>query len=269
MTAFSVRNIILIIFLIKLPLEVNAQSPYEMNWKKDGALIVVGIPMAVVGITLDRSIDPLTEDELNSLKRENIFKPDRFVSYNYSESAGMWSDILLYACMASPLLLLTSTPIRSDIAVISGMYLQTTILGIALPAYGKGGVQRVRPYVYNPNAPFKIKLTSEAKRSFFSGHTTMAFATTVFLSSIYRTYYPDSKAKQYIWTGSILLASTVGYLRIAAGSHFLTDVLVGAVVGSAIGYIIPKIHEADHADPQQLIPENTTRTPLVSFQFAL
>jgi membrane-associated phospholipid phosphatase len=149
------------------------------------------------------------------------------------------------------------------------MYLETMILGIALPAYGKGGVQRIRPYAYNPIVPIDKKLTAESKRSFFSGHTTMAFASTVFLSTIFSTYYPDSKTKPFIWTGSLLLASTVGYLRINAGSHFLTDVLVGAIVGTTIGYIIPKIHETDDTDPALLIPDVSPRIPLLSFNFAL
>jgi membrane-associated phospholipid phosphatase len=238
-----------------------------MNWKKDGALIVVGVPLAALGIALDRSITPLTLEDLDNLNRDDIFLPDRFVTSNFSPKASDLSDILLYTCMLSPTLLLASKPIRTDIPVIAGMYLQTMILGVALPAFGKGGIQRIRPYAYNPDVPLEIKLSSEAKKSFFSGHTTMSFASMVFLSSVYSAYYPDSNAKPYIWTGSLLLASTVGYLRMAAGSHFLTDVLVGTIVGSAIGYLIPKIHETDQPSPELLMPENSTRVPLIAFQF--
>jgi membrane-associated phospholipid phosphatase len=240
-----------------------------MNWKRDGALIVIGIPVAAIGITLDRSIDPLTVEEVNNLDRDKIFKPERFVSYNYSESSANLSDILLYTCLASPLLLLTSKSIQNDFAVISGMYLESLILGVALPAYGKGGVQRIRPYTYNPDVPIEMKVTAEAKRSFFSGHTTMSFTSMVFFSTIYSTYYPDSNAKPYIWAGSILLASSVGYLRIASGRHFLTDVLLGAIVGSAIGYLIPKIHETDTDNLAPVMPNASPRAPMISFQFGL
>jgi membrane-associated phospholipid phosphatase len=34
----------------------------------------------------------------------------------------------------------------------------------------------------------------------------------------------------------------VGSLRVAAGRHFPTDVLVGALAGSAIGMVIPWAH---------------------------
>jgi membrane-associated phospholipid phosphatase len=251
-----------------LPLNNFAQSPYEMNWKKDGALIVIGIPLTAVGISLDRLVDPLTQDELNRLSRDNIFTPDRFVSFNYSESAAELSDILIYTCLASPLLLLTSKTIRNDAAVITGMYLESIALGVALPAYGKGGFRRIRPYAYNKEVSLDKKLTSEARKSFFSGHTTISFTSMVYLSLVYSTYYPQSNVKPYIWTGSLLLASTVGYLRIAAGSHFLTDVLVGAIVGSAIGYVIPKIHETANSKPELQIPNNAKRKPVISFQIS-
>ena len=48
--------------------------------------------------------------------------------------------------------------------------------------------------------------------------------------------------KLYVWGSSLLAASTVGYLRVASGAHFPTDVLVGAAIGSAIGYFIPYIY---------------------------
>jgi membrane-associated phospholipid phosphatase len=262
-------SIIIISILLIFTVEAEAQSPYEMNMKKDGAIILIGLPVVAVGIALDRSIAPLTLDEVNKLDRNDIFKPDRFVSYNYSEKAGALSDILVISCVASPLLLLSSKSIRNDAGIIAGMYLQSLIFGIAIPAYGKGGLQRVRPYAYNPDAPLDMKLTSEAKRSFISGHTSMAFTSMVFLSTVYSTYYPDSNARPYIWAGSLLLASTVGYLRIAAGSHFLTDVIVGAIAGAAVGYLIPKWHETDVSESEIMQSQQSTRAPLISFQFAL
>jgi membrane-associated phospholipid phosphatase len=42
-----------------------------------------------------------------------------------------------------------------------------------------------------------------------------------------------------IWAVGLLGAATVGYLRIAADQHYFTDVLVGAVAGSSIGFAVP------------------------------
>lgn len=251
-----------------LRVDSYSQSPYEMNWKRDGALIAVGIPLSAIGYALESSITPLTLDEVNNLDRNNINITDRFASYNYSNSASDLSDFLLYTCMASPLLLLSSSSIRTDFGIVYGMYAESLLFGVASPAYGKGSIQRIRPYTYNPEVPLDKKLSAESKKSFFSGHTTIAFTSVVFFSTIYGKYYPDSQWKPYIWTGSLLLASTVGYLRIAAGSHFLTDVLVGAIVGTTIGYFIPKIHESDNNNSALEVPDVPTRSPVLSFQFS-
>jgi membrane-associated phospholipid phosphatase len=39
-------------------------------------------------------------------------------------------------------------------------------------------------------------------------------------------------------------SALIGVARVAAGSHFPTDVLVGAAAGAAIGIAIPALHDA-------------------------
>ena len=68
----------------------------------------------------------------------------------------------------------------------------------------------------------------------------------VFLSTVYSDYYPDSDWKYAVWGASLLTASVIGYLRYESGSHFPTDILTGAIVGSAIGYLIPFIHRSEN-----------------------
>jgi len=69
-------------------------------------------------------------------------------------------------------------------------------------------------------------------------------------------YYPDSKWKPYVWTFSLLAASTVGYMRYESGSHFPSDILVGAVVGGAVGYVVPLLHKTDD-DKFSIVPEGS------------
>ena len=42
--------------------------------------------------------------------------------------------------------------------------------------------------------------------------------------------------------GSYALATGVAVLRVSSGKHFLSDVLVGAVIGSAVGFLVPFFH---------------------------
>jgi membrane-associated phospholipid phosphatase len=80
----------------------------------------------------------------------------------------------------------------------------------------------------------------KARVSFFSGHTALAFSFAVSAGTIASMRsYPHAG---WVLGSGLALATTTGYLRIAADRHYLTDVLVGAVVGSAIGWAVPKLH---------------------------
>jgi hypothetical protein len=245
-----------------------SNTPYELSGSKDGSLLGIGIPLAIGGFFYDRSISPLKMDEINLLNREDVNSYDRFVTYNYSEKAADISDWLLFSCIAAPFSLLGTEKIQNDAVTVYGIYAESLLFGTILPFYGKAGAQRVRPYVYNHKTPMSKKTTAEAKRSFFSGHTAVAFTSMIFFSTVYTTYYPESKYEPFVWSGSILLASSVGYFRMAAGAHFLTDVLVGAVVGSAIGYLIPRLHEVKELNNDFQYPDLRIRKPMYSIQFA-
>jgi membrane-associated phospholipid phosphatase len=245
-----------------------SNTPYELSGSKDGLILGIGIPLAIGGFVYDRSISPLSMDEINLLKREDVNRCDRFVTYNYSQKAADISDWLLFSCIAAPFTLLSSEKIQNDAVTVYGIYAESLLYGTILPFYGKAGAQRVRPYVYNLEAPMSKKSTAEAKRSFFSGHTAVAFTSMIFFSTVYNSYYPESNYIPFVWTGSLLLASSVGYFRMAAGAHFLTDVLVGAIVGSAIGYLIPRLHEVKESNDDFQYPDLRITKPMFSIQFA-
>ncbi len=146
------------------------------------------------------------------------------------------SDILYGAAAVAPFALFANETMRNEWRTITLMYIETWSFIGGTSMLSKGLVERYRPYVYNPNVPLDKKLNSDAKMSFFSNHTTAAFASAVFLSTVYSDYNPNSEWRPYVWAGSLLIASVVGYLRYEAGEHFPTDIIAGAVAGSAIGY---------------------------------
>jgi undecaprenyl-diphosphatase len=78
--------------------------------------------------------------------------------------------------------------------------------------------------------------------SFFSGHTSLAFSMATAYSYLFARRHPDSPLVVPVWLGAHLLAGTTAVLRVEAGQHFWTDVLAGAAVGSAIGYLVPWLH---------------------------
>jgi len=73
--------------------------------------------------------------------------------------------------------------------------------------------------------------------SFFSGHATLAFALATSAGTVASMRH--HRLAPVMWAAGLLLATTGGYLRIAADRHYATDVIAGAVVGSAIGFGVP------------------------------
>lgn len=245
---------ILVAIVIFCPLfSLDAQSPYTTSWEKDAWIVSGGGAISITGFFLYRSVSPLTAPDITSLSRESVNSFDRGAISHFSGQADKTSDILYGIATAAPFLLFTNSQIRDDWQTITLMYLETWSFIGGTSMLSKGLIKRYRPFVYNPDVPIEEKLTSDARMSFFSNHTATAFASAVFLSTIYSDYQPDSRWRPYIWAGSLLTAGYVGYLRYEAGMHFPTDIVVGAIVGSAIGYMIPWMHRV-HKDDITLIP---------------
>lgn len=232
--------------LMGIPSLIAGQHPYQSCWSTDGWILGTGSTVAIGALLSNQSITPLTEQEINQLSRDEVNAFDRPATYNYSKSISQISDVLVGVNVASAagILLLSDQSVRENWRTLGIMSLETALWVTALPWLVKGRVQRIRPYVYNPQAPWQDKISTEARRSFFSGHTTTAFATAVFLSTVYGDYFPQSKWKPLLWSGSLLVASTIGFLRFESGKHFPTDILTGALVGSTIGYVIPLMHRS-------------------------
>ena len=67
------------------------------------------------------------------------------------------------------------------------------------------------------------------------------------------------KNKWLVWTGAAIIPATVGVLRVEAGNHFLSDVLLGYAMGAASGILIPELHKKKY--------ENLSFTPVLDSRF--
>ena len=231
---------LLIIFTLSFFSDFNySQAPYNLETGREAILLGGGFALGVLALSLENNIESLNFNELQNISRKNVNAFDRGATYNWSEEASIVSDYLLNFMLISPVALLASDKVRKDFGTFSVMYLENLFLSFAAVHTTKILVKRNRPYLYNNNVPLKYKTDSSSRLSFFSGHTTHAFSSAVFLSTVYSDYNPDSKWSPYIWGISLLSASITGYLRYTSGDHFPTDIIVGAIVGSTIGYLVP------------------------------
>lgn len=95
-------------------------------------------------------------------------------------------------------------------------------VGIALFLRIKKATGRKRPCAYEPHC--WARLLPPDQFSFPSGHTITAFSVAVSLS----LFYPDMSV------GLLFCAISVAASRILLGMHFLSDVLAGAAIGTAL-----------------------------------
>ncbi len=249
-----------------LPAQLHAQEeeesedqiePYELTWLREGAFFAGGIGVALLGDALHSNLDTMTVAEINALDMNDINAFDRGAACNYSEDISSASDVAVITSLAAPLgLMLADGRVRDDVGTVSTMYVETLLYATFVPSIGKGGFARVRPLIYNPEVDLQEKIDGggEARSSFPSGHTTLAFASSVFFATVYADYHPDSEAKKWVLGGSLLLASSVGYFRYESGYHFPTDIIVGAGLGSAIGFLIPYFHRTGDEHQFSLLP---------------
>lgn len=105
-----------------------------------------------------------------------------------------------------------------------------TAVGFAVerPLYWilKNSCQRRRPPEAIPS--FNSVIVASDRFSFPSGHTCGAFL----LAAVVTQHYPALALPMYLW------ASGVGLSRVVLGVHFPTDILAGALLGSAIAWLV-------------------------------
>lgn len=101
--------------------------------------------------------------------------------------------------------------------------LSTSLISSVLTTSLKFAFNTPRPFVTYPNDI--TQYAHAGSKSFPSGHTSFCFATATSFSLLYPKWYVI--APMYTW------ASLVGYSRMYLGVHYPSDVLVGAIIGSA------------------------------------
>ncbi|MCF0223508.1 MAG: phosphatase PAP2 family protein [Fibrobacter sp.] len=174
---------------------------------------------------------------------------DRPIAGRYSETADFMSDvgsILAVAPFAvGGFALYSGSSDWKEFGTFSYMLVQAALFQNGINLAFRSLELWPRPYIYAPSGKGEKqaqKARGEAYGSFFSGHASAAFTVAVFTSEWYSETQPNSSAKGIVRALAFSLAGLEGALRIAAGKHYLTDVVVGALVGTGVSYGVLYMH---------------------------
>jgi len=131
---------------------------------------------------------------------------------------------------------------------------ETAVIAMNVNQAVKLVVGRERPWIHALPADDKllVERPTENNLSFYSGHSTLAFslATSAGVVASRRGY----RAAPLVWGVGLPLAAATGYFRIAADKHWISDVVVGAALGVAAGYAVPRLLHARRHRRAEVVP---------------
>lgn len=215
-------------------------SVYHVSPTVDGTIIGVTTLGSIVPLSLNSQlITPKCPCDVGEV---NAF--DRIAIGNDSQLAGVISDVSLGVAVLGPPLL-DLVLLGSNQTYLEDMVVYAEVLSVsgAFVTTAKYTAQRPIPLVYTSQDPGLLKAPN-SYASFYSGHTTLAFAA---LSAAAMTAHYRYHIDAVPWVIVTALGGSIAYERVAAGRHFPTDVIVGAVTGTLEGILIPYFHSKPEA----------------------
>lgn len=233
--------------LICLPTPVHPAPP------RSGALELgrqdIGWASATVLLAIPAQIRyfNMRPTDTGALNRDDLWLMDRWAAGLHSRKAGIGSNLGIFPLVGLPMAVTALEALQGGqswgAAVSDGVvYAEAMLISSSLNLLVRSTGIHPRPLVYGRDVPDSDRMSPEASGSFYSGHANAAFLSAVYFSYTYSLRHPGSRYQAAIWAGSLGAAATVAGLRVAAGKHFLSDVVVGAAVGSFFGWAFPYMH---------------------------
>lgn len=174
--------------------------------------------------------------------------------WNDTSAANTLGDVMGYAL--APVVALGSVAwaahqddVLKNFPIDALIIVEALMLAEAVVQLVKPLAARERPFVHALSEADK-PLTADPHDnnvSFYSSHTSWTFALASAAGTVatLRRY----RFAPWVWVAGLTLATFVGYSRIAADQHYMTDVLMGAVMGAGIGFAVPFFfHRASEAE---------------------
>jgi len=210
---------------------------HSVDYPVDGA--ITGISG---GISLASFLIPIRGHDL---WERQLFEWDEAVKDKFSRRASAISDGLVGLSIVAPAIYLTGASIDDADGDRLVIYGESVAINTALVAITKRLVQRPRPYRYSTRpsvVAYAKDHADDSMQSFYSGHSALSFGAAVTGAYLLGASERSRGARMAAWGAGLGVASATATLRVRAGKHFYSDVLIGSLVGISVGYAVPALH---------------------------
>jgi membrane-associated phospholipid phosphatase len=231
------------------------QLQWDPAWKRfdgvdialTGALGAVAFGALLVPIRGREATPPAVDASVRDSLRASTHA-GRSLAANLSDVSATF--VVAYPVLGDALVNAAGLRDSPDVAVqLSAVYLQAAAIAGALNSVTKVAVGRERPYGRECGAERDLQSDECEPRhryvSFYSSHASTTF-TAASVSCAFGHYLPlwtktGAAGDGALWPCIVgySLAAGTGVLRVVADQHYASDVLVGAVSGTLVGWIVP------------------------------
>lgn len=229
-----------------------SESPYEIDWAVDGAITgsAWGLSLLVSEINpslpgglacaklLDDQCDPSVLNRLDATVVGNASTGWETVS-----DIGLVGGLLIpFAANGVDVLASDSGERGRDFGRDSLVMAQAIGVNALVTTLAKAAFRRPRPTHYRSGTDLS---RVQEQYSFPSGHASATAAGMASWATTFTLRHPESPWRFAVIGGAVAWTGVTAYGRVAGGRHFYTDVLAGVVLGGALGFVIPKLHQRD------------------------
>ena len=216
-------------------LAAQGPAPYRVGWY-DAVSIGAGGVLAALPIALhlpsgSAPCAPCDPNSVWGIDRVAIHQPDR--------AADRASTLLLLAAGGTAGLGTIWGQDRREAFGNAVVFADAITWAAVADQWLKVTVHRSRPILYTSAAPEAANIRDN-RESFPSGHAELAFAAATAYTVIARRRHLPHATRNAVLLYTA--AAIVGALRVTAAKHFPTDVLGGAVLGSAVSWAAVTVH---------------------------